>query len=468
MANENCGVSATEEVRILNEEYYRAQGSRKRYHVITYGCQMNEHDSEVLAGLADAMGYIPADTPEAADLIIINTCCIRESAERKIYGKIGALKPFKQARPELVIAVGGCMVQQEGTTAKLRRVAPHVDILFGTRNQNELPELVRQVLADRATVVALDAPASDLTEEVPHVRTDGLKAWVAITYGCDNFCTYCIVPYVRGRERSRTPEDICREVKALADQGIKEITLLGQNVNSYGRGLPFPIDFADLLGMVDKIAGIERIRYMTSHPRDFTDKLIDTIADARKVCEHFHLPVQAGSDRILRLMNRGYNRTEYLELIDKIRRRIPASSLTTDIIVGFPGETEADFADTIDLVERVGYDTAYTFIYSRRSGTKAAEMSDQVPLAVKKERLQRLMEVQNRISLAKNRAEIGKTVAVLVEGKSPHDPTRLSGRTRTNKIVVFPAADQSTDWTGQTVSVQIKEAKTWTLYGEKV
>lgn len=434
----------------------------------TYGCQMNEHDSEVMAGMASAMGYTPTVDLAAADLIIVNTCCIRESAERKIYGKISSLKTLKKANPEMIIAVGGCMVQQEGAADKLRRTAPHIDILFGTHNQHEFPRLVRQVIESKAAVIAVREREGEVVESIPHARTDGLKAWVAITYGCNNFCSYCIVPYVRGRERSRMPEDICREVHGLAECGIKEVTLLGQNVNSYGRGLPFPVDFADLLGTLDNIDGIERIRYMTSHPRDFSDKLISAIAGSRKVCEHFHLPVQAGSDRILRLMNRGYTRAEYLNLVDKIRRQVPASSLTTDIIVGFPGETEDDFNDTLELVERVGYDTAYTFIYSRRSGTKAAEMDNQIPLEVKKDRLQRLMEVQNRISNEKNQMEVGKIVEILVEGKSPGDPTRLTGRTRTNKIVVFPRTGPAADWTGKLVPIRIEEAKTWTLYGEKV
>ncbi|MGI5838306.1 MAG: tRNA (N6-isopentenyl adenosine(37)-C2)-methylthiotransferase MiaB [bacterium] len=456
------------EVRALNEEYFRAAGDRRKYHVLTFGCQMNEHDSEVLAGMAEAMGFVPTDDPAAASLIIVNTCCIRESAERKIYGKINALKPLKKANQEMIIAVGGCMVQQEGAISKLRRTTPHVDILFGPHNEAEFPHLVHQVLVTRKPVIAVVEREGDIVEGVPHTRRDKLKAWVAITYGCNNFCSYCIVPYVRGRERSRRPEDICQEVRSLSEAGIKEITLLGQNVNSYGRGLPGAVDFADLLGMVDDIPGIERIRYLTSHPRDFSDKLIATIAGARKVCEHFHLPVQAGSDRILRLMNRGYTRDDYLTLVKKIRRQIPAGSLTTDIIVGFPGETETDFADTLDLVERVGYDTAYTFIYSRRSGTKAAEMKEQVSPDIKKERLQRLMALQNQISLAKNRAEIGKIAEILVEGESPNNPTRLTGRTRTNKIVLFPRDGATADWVGKIVPVQIKEAKTWTLYGKKM
>ncbi len=417
---------------------------------------MNEHDSEVLAGILETLGYAPAARTEAADVILINTCCIRESAEQKIYGKIGSLKPLKAAHPGLIIGVAGCMTQQEGAPAKLRQKAPHIDLLFGTHNLHNLPVLLWQAMDRPGKTAEIWPEAGAIVEHLPHVRTDGLKAWVAIMYGCNNFCSYCIVPYVRGRERSRQPAEIAAEVRELAGQGIREITLLGQNVNSYGRGLPEPVDFADLLEILEPISGIERIRYMTSHPRDFSDKLIDTIARSAKVCEHYHLPVQAGSDRILQLMNRGYTREVYLTLVDKIRQRTPDASLTTDIIVGFPGETEEDFADTLDLVQRARFDTAYTFLYSRRSGTKAADLAEQVPLAVKKERLQRLMDTQNRISREINEAQVGQTVEVLVEGPSSTDPDVLSGRTRTNKIVLAPApAGEITRLTGKLIKVKL-------------
>lgn len=433
-----------------------------QYTILTFGCQMNERDSEILGGVLQEMGYRETESIDVADLIVVNTCCVRESAENKIYGKIGSLKQYKQKNPDLLIAVCGCMAQKEGEADKIRRKAPHVDIIFGTNSAHLLPELVAAASQKRSPVLAVGCETAEVVECLPSARKDGVKAYVTIMYGCNNFCSYCIVPYVRGRERSRSPEAIEAEVAELAGKGCLEVTLLGQNVNSYGKDLDPTLDFADLLERLDRIDGIARIRYLTSHPRDFSGKLIDTITAARKVCDHFHLPVQAGSNRILELMNRGYTREYYLDLVAQIRAAVPQASITTDIIVGFPGETENDFEDTLDLIRKARFDAAYTFIYSRRSGTPAARLPGQVPLEQKKTRLKRLMGVQNQISLEINRRLVGTTVEVLVEGESKTDPGMLAGRTETNKLVLFPRP--GSDYP-PILPVVIETAKTWTLYG---
>lgn len=433
------------------------------YSLITYGCQMNEHDSEILAGILQEMGYRKARAPEEADLILLNTCCVRESAERKVYGKIGELKRLKHRRPDLIIGVCGCMTQQKDLARRMSRRAPHVDLIIGTHNLHELPRLLEEVKECRGEPrVEVWESEGEVVENLPAVREEGVRAWVTIMYGCNNYCAYCIVPYVRGRERSRRPEDITREVEELGRRGFKEVTLLGQNVNAYGRDLGGDMDFADLLARLDTVPGVERIRYTTSHPRDFNQKMIDVVSESRKVCEHFHLPVQAGSNETLRLMNRGYTREHYLELTAAIQSRIPGASITTDIIVGFPGETEEQFEETLDLVRRVEFDNAFTFMYSPRSGTAAARMPEQLPLPVKKERLQRLMEVQYPITRRKNEALVGETVEVLVEGPSKANPARLTGRTRTNRIVLLPGDAARA---GEMVMVEITSARTWTLEG---
>jgi len=327
----------------------------QKYNVMTFGCQMNERDSEILAGMLDEMGYEKTAHLDEADVVILNTCCVRETAENKIWGRIGDLKALKSKNPEMIIGICGCMTQQHEVGEKIRRRAPHVDLIFGTHNIHQLPDLIARVKEGRKTVIDIWETEGDIIENLPSTRVEGVKAYVTIMYGCNNFCTYCIVPYVRGRERSRKTEDIGREVKQLAAEGYKEVMLLGQNVNSYGKDLSPEVEFADLLLELDTVEGVERIRYMTSHPRDFTDRLIDVIASSRKVCEHFHLPVQAGGNNVLRRMNRGYTKESYLELVQKIRARIPHASITTDLIVGFPGETEEDFADTMDLVRRVRF-----------------------------------------------------------------------------------------------------------------
>jgi len=439
-------------------------GSRL-YKILTYGCQANERDSETLTGLLESQGYEPAADISEADVILINTCCIRQSAENKVYGKLGELKILKRQNPNLIIGVGGCMAQQKEAAEKLYRRAPHIDILFGTHNLHRLPELLNRTLDTGKSVIDIWEREGEVVEDLPVLRTKGIRAYINIMYGCDNFCSYCIVPFVRGRERSRQPKEILKEVEAAVSQGYGEVMLLGQNVNSYGKGLEPGIDFASLLTEMDQIPGIQRIRYLTSHPKNFSDKIIRAIADSKHVCEHFHLPVQAGGNHVLRWMNRGYSREQYMELIERVRAASPACSITTDIIVGFPQETETCFGHTLNLMEWAKFDAAFTFLYSPRSGTPAAKMPDTVPLEVKKSRLQELMALQNQISLEINLKLIGQTVEVMVEGPSKNNVSRLSGRTRTNKIVVF---EGPLDLTGKLVEVKITEGQTWNLMGKIV
>ncbi len=435
------------------------------YYTLTFGCQMNERDTEIIAGMCEEMGYTYIDRPEEADLLVINTCCVRESAENKILGHIGNLKRLKEKRPELILALCGCMVQQDQAAERLLKRAPHLDILFGTHNVHQLPKLVAQVKETGKPVIDVWQSEGEIVEHLPTRREGKLKAFVTIMYGCNNFCTYCIVPYVRGRERSRGVQDIVSEITQLAESGFKEVTLLGQNVNSYGKDLPEPVDFADLLLEVNKIPAIERVRFTTSHPRDLTDKMILAVAQGEKICQHFHLPVQAGSDQVLKKMNRGYTREYYLERVAKIREIIPNAGLSTDLIVGFPGETEEDFQQTLDLLQRVEFDAAFTFLYSPRSGTPAAKMAEQLSAEVKKDRLQRLMTLQNEISLRQNQKLLGKVVEVLVEGESKTNKEKLTGRTRANELVVFAGPK---NLAGQLIPVKIIEAGTWTLEGELV
>jgi len=438
---------------------------RKKYSIFTYGCQMNERDTETIAGLLEKSGYVEAASPEEANLIIFNTCSVRTSAENKVYGKLGEIKRLKKARPDLLVGFGGCMAQMEEVRKKLGEGGV-VDIIFGTHNLHELPRLVEKAEAGvERPVIDVWPEAGDIVEGLPARRTGGVSAFVNIMFGCNNFCSYCIVPFTRGRERSRKPSDIIDEVKDLVQQGVKEVTLLGQNVNSYGKGLEPETDFASLLELVNEIPGLERIRFTTSHPRDVSERLLGAIASCRKVCEHIHAPLQAGSNRILKAMNRGYTREYYLDLVHKMREIVPGVAVTTDLIVGFPGESDRDFEDTIDMVKRIRFDAAFTFMYSPRSGTKAARLSDQVPLEVKKERLLQLNEIQYNIALEANRRFEGKDVEVLVEGPSKTNPRKLTGRTRTNRIVVF---EGKPDLVGRLVMVRVREAKTFTLFGEAV
>ena len=448
-----------------NRDSINSGGKRLRYHIMTFGCQMNERDSELLAGMLQEMGYEPTPDYGKADLILLNTCCVRETAENKILGRIGELKAQKSQNPELIIGVCGCMTQQPEVGEKIRRRAPHVDLIFGTHNLHRLPQLIGQVKEHKKTVIDIWETEGDIIENLPSKRVEGVKAYVTITYGCNNFCTYCIIPYVRGRERSRSALDIVREVSQLAEEGFKEVMLLGQNVNSYGKDLDPQIDFANLLGELDQVQRLARIRYMTSHPRDVSDKLIDMIAASEKVCEYFHLPVQAGGNRVLQMMNRGYTKESYISLIEKIRTKIPHAGITTDLIVGFPGETDEDFADTLCLVEQVRFDAAFTFVYNKRSGTPAAYMADQVSAEVKKARIQKLISLQNSISLEKNKTEVGRIHEVLVEGVNKNDQSLLEARTRTNKLVLI---NGEKDKIGQILWVRITDSGTWHLDGEPV
>ncbi|NLY51411.1 MAG: tRNA (N6-isopentenyl adenosine(37)-C2)-methylthiotransferase MiaB [Firmicutes bacterium] len=434
-------------------------------YIRTFGCQMNERDTETIRGLLQQEGYSFTDSPEDADLILYNTCCVRENPERKVYGQVGQLQELKDKNPGLIIGICGCMPQQKEELPVMLERLPHVDLFFGTHNIHRLPELLHRICTTGERVVEILDDAGEPIEGLPALRDNDFKAFVTIMHGCNNFCSYCIVPYVRGRERSRTPEAILDEIRSLAARGVKEVTLLGQNVNSYGKDLQSDTDFADLLELVNGVPGIQRIRFTTSHPKDISGKLIQQLGRLEKVCEHLHLPVQAGSNNVLRRMNRRYTREYYLEIVEKVRQEVPGISLTTDIMVGFPGESDADFADTLSLVEKVGFDSAFTFIYSPRKGTPATDMPDQVPEEVKKERIYQLIDLQNKISLERNQALVGSEVEVLVEGTSKGDAQMLTGKTRTAKTVLFTG---SQDLTGELVRVKITEAQTWSLVGELV
>ena len=437
--------------------------NKKYVKFLTYGCQMNFSDAERMEGELAKIGYEPTESMEQADLIMINTCCVRETAEDKVYGKIGEIKGLKRKNPDLLLGITGCMAQKEGE--KLIKRAPHIDFVLGTNKIHEVVSTVQKLEAASVKhVVDTEIRESEMPEDVAIHRKTALSAWIPIMYGCNNFCTYCIVPYVRGRERSRRPEDVVAEVRDAVAQGYKEVTLLGQNVNSYGKDHKLA-DFADLLKMVDEVPGIERVRFMTSHPKDLSDKLIETIAHGKHICEHIHLPVQYGSDKILSAMHRIYTVDSYRALVQRIRKAIPDVALTTDLIVGFPGETDDDFAQMLDFLREIRYDSAYTFIYSKRSGTPAAKMEDQVPDALKHERLEKLMAVQNDISREINDRFLDTVQEIMVEGPSKNDDAMWSGRTRTNKLVIFPhGAEQPGDF----VNVKITHPQTWVLKGERV
>lgn len=403
---------------------------------------MNESDSERMSSILDQMGYISTENNEEADILLINTCCIRETAENKVYGLLGRLKKIKEKDPGKIIAIGGCMTQIEETALHIKKRFPYVNIVFGTSQLHQLPELIEKALNERKKTTVSHCQPEGIVEGITAKRKNGIKAWVPIIHGCNNFCTYCIVPHVRGRERSRQPENIINEIEQLVGQGFKEVTLLGQNVNSYGKDFEKKFHFSDLLMSINQIKGLLRVRFMTSHPRDFSEDLIDAIGNASKVCEHLHLPVQSGSDKILKAMNRGYNKEYYLSLIAKIKEMIPEASITTDIMVGFPGETELDFLDTMEVVEKARYDSAFTFIYNKRKGTPAESMPNQVPEEEKTKRIALLIKRQNEISLAKNKAEAGNIHQVLVDGVNQSKKGIVSGRTRTNKLVILPGSEK--------------------------
>lgn len=450
-------------IKELNAEFCVKNGRAPLALTETYGCQQNENDTERIRGMLDEMGYEFCEDSNIADVVIYNTCAVRENAEQKVFGRIGILKHIKESRPEMVIGLCGCMVQQEHIAEKIKKTHEHIDLVFGTHALYRFPELLYKTLTQKKTVVDIENSDGAIAEDIPIKHEDKSKAWVSIMYGCNNFCTYCIVPYVRGRERSRTPENILSEIKSLVADGCTEVCLLGQNVNSYGKDLEEKIDFADLMRMVNDIDGIKRIRFMTSHPKDISDKLIDTMAECDKVCHQLHLPFQAGSDDVLKRMNRNYTKEQYLAKIEKVKAKIPDIALSTDVIVGFPTETNEDFEHTLDVLRKVQFDNIFSFIYSRREGTPAAKLDFVLTDEQIHSNFNRLLEVQNEISKAKNDEYVGRVVEVLVDGVSKNDEHTLSGRTDSSKIVNFKG-DASLK--GKYVNVEITESHTWSLNGK--
>ena len=432
--------------------------------VDTYGCQQNEADSEKLRGYLTLMGYGFTQDEYQADVIVVNTCAVREHAEMRVLGNVGALNHTKKNKPEQIIAVCGCMVQQQHMAEKIKKSYPVVDLVFGPHELWRFPELLKQVMEKHKRVFAADKSDGVMAEGIPQRRDGSVKAWLSIMYGCNNFCSYCVVPYVRGRERSRRPEDVVAEARELVEAGYKDITLLGQNVNSYGRDLGLDVDFSDLIRMINDIPGEFLIRFMTSHPKDATEKLFRTMAECEKCAHQLHLPVQSGNDRILKVMNRNYDSAKYIAQVELARSYMPDLVLTTDIIVGFPGETEEEFEDTIKLVEKVRYDAMFTFIYSKRVGTPAAEMPDPYTREDKQRHFDRLTEVANRISGEKHKEYEGKTVKVLVDGEAGKEEYNLSSRTNGGRLVHL-RGDKSL--IGQFIQVKIVASNTWALYGER-
>jgi tRNA-2-methylthio-N6-dimethylallyladenosine synthase len=424
----------------------------KSFHIITFGCQMNEHDSERMSGILAQEGCSETSVADQADIVILNTCSIREKAEQKFYSELGRLRALKQERPGLTIAVSGCIAQQEGRNILAR--APYVDMVFGPSDIARLPQIVRQERGGKAPIIETGGDAEYHRKNLPANRGDKIKAWVSIMYGCDNFCTYCVVPYLRGRERSRRPSDILSEVKELAGRGYKEVTLLGQNVNSYGRGLEDKVDFPQLLALLNDVPGIERIRFVTSHPRDLSDDLIAAVRDLPRVCEALHLPIQSGSDRVLQAMNRKYSRKDYLDKVGRLRNAVPGMALTTDIIVGFPGESEQDFEETVKLLEEVRYDGIFAFKYSKRPGTKALDLDGHIEERTKEERLAHILELQKSITRKKYLEQVSTVQEILIDGTSKKGDM-LTGRTRGNRTVNVAA---SPSCMGTLVSVRITAA----------
>ena len=437
-------------------------GRKLTFHVTTFGCQMNARDSEKLRGILEEIGYIPSES-EDCDLVIYNTCTVRENADNRVYGRLGILHGYKKKNPGMKIAVCGCMIQEEHVVNRIRESYRFVDLLFGTHNVYQLAELLHESFMKEGMTIHVLDKAEKIVEDLPQVRTYPFKAGVNIMYGCNNFCSYCIVPYVRGRERSRTPQAILREIEKQVEDGVVEVMLLGQNVNSYGKGLENPISFAELLLEIDKIPGLERIRFMTSHPKDLSQELIDAIAKSKHVCHHIHLPLQSGSSRLLKDMNRHYDKEAYLDLVRRIREAIPDVALTTDIIVGYPGETDEDFEETMDVVKQVGFDSAFTFEYSRRSGTPAATRPDQVAQEVVTERFNRLLKQVQEDGRNRAKALEGQTRTVLVEEVNREDDSLVSGRMENNSVVHFKG---TSDLIGKIVPVHLTSCKGFYYLGE--
>lgn len=435
----------------------------KFYHIVTYGCQMNVHESEKIAGLLSELGYVSCESMENADIVVFNTCCIRENAENHAYGNIGMLKKLKAAKRDMIIAVGGCLTQQMNKADVLHEMFPYVDIIFGTHNLNKLKDFVIEKQRRKKSIIRIEECDGSVVEGENPLRTSYPNAWVNITYGCNNFCSYCIVPYVRGRERSRRSENILAEVKGLVEEGYKEITLLGQNVNSYANGTD-DIPFYKLLEKVAAIDGKFRLRFMTSHPKDFSEELAKTIADNPKICHCLHLPVQSGSDSILKAMNRRYTTADYLKRVDILKKYVPDCAITTDLIVGFPGETDEDFKGTLDLVKRVDFASAFTFVYSKREGTVAAKMDGQIPEEVSKKRIMELVDLVNEQTRSHSQKFVGKTTEILCEGVDEKKGLYL-GRNEYGRMAYF-ASD--TDVVGQFLDVKVESANGVSLYGEIV
>lgn len=453
-----------ETIRYRIEDKYKDLGKGKSYYIYTYGCQGNEADSEVMAGILEGVGYKHAEDPLEADVVLLNTCAIRENAEQRIWGVLGQLKGRKRDNPDLIVGICGCMPQEECVTQKIID-SYDVDLVFGTHNREHLPQLIEKAYQSKCKVVEVLSTEGNILEDAPKVRESKHKAWVNIMYGCDEFCTYCIVPYTRGRERSRQKEDIIKEVEELVKEGYQEVTLLGQNVNAYGKDLNLDYTFGDLLYDLDK-TGIKRIRYTTSHPRDLDLKTMEAMRDCKSVMPHLHLPVQSGDNDILKIMNRKYTHEEYMSKVNKLRELVPGISLTTDIIVGFPNETEEQFQKTLELVKEAKFEGAFTFIYSRREGTPAAKMADSVSEEEKHDRLNRLIELTNEGYLKGHQRFVGEVVEVLVDGVSKNGEGMMCGYSSHNKLTHFKSEDKSL--IGKIVKVKVTEAKTWFMIGELV
>ncbi len=432
--------------------------------VNTFGCQMNARDSEKLRGILKAIGYVEQEA-EDADFVIYNTCTVRENANNRVYGRLGYLNGFKKKNPRMLIALCGCMMQEPQVVEKIKKSYRFVDLIFGTHNIFKFAELLYQAMTHSNMVVDVWEDTQQIVEQLPNDRKYAFKSGVNIMFGCNNFCSYCIVPYVRGRERSRHPEEIIREIEGFVADGVIEVMLLGQNVNSYGKNLDEPMSFAQLLQRIDDIEGLERIRFMTSHPKDLSDELIAVMASSKKICKHLHLPLQSGSSRILSIMNRRYDKAHYLQLVDKLRAAIPDIAITTDIIVGFPGETDEDFAETMDVVRRVEYDSAFTFIYSKRTGTPAAAMDNQVPEAVVKVRFDQLLKEVQTIAAKKAHALTGQVQQVLVESVNQQDSSLVTGRLSNNSVVHLPG---DASLIGRLVTVRLDECRGFYYYGSRL
>ena len=453
-----------EQIQYIRKVKEMMKNEKKYYNILTMGCQLNENDSEKLAGMLEEMGYKPAKNGTVSDIYILNTCCVRENAEEKLFGKVGELKKIKQ-KNNSIIAVCGCMMQEKHMQDKLKESYPYIDIIFGTHTLHKFPEDLYKVISEKNKIKDILDIDGEIYEGLPIKRNSNKSASVTIMYGCNNFCSYCIVPYVRGRERSREPKEIIREIEKLVNEGVIEVMLLGQNVNSYGKNLDNPMSFAELLKEIEKIDGLKRIRFMTSHPKDLSDDLIEVMAKSEKICKHIHLPLQSGSDRVLKEMNRRYTKEQYLSLVEKIKKAIPDVAVTTDIIVGFPGETAADVDDTIDVIRKVHYDNAFTFIYSKRTGTPAAARPDQCDEAEVKANFDRVLNAVKEEAMIRNGYLVGRVEEALVEEINAHDDAFVTGRLSNNSMVHFKG---DASLIGKLVKVNILEAKGFYYMGEMI